>query len=366
MINERAQSLVFLSFIPSFRLRIFTEKKKAMILTQIEEIKSYLPTSVYDSSSELLSLTEDAEENYLVPILGRDLYNRVEEIYWEQMNSVGSVLPQDVCNEAVTPEIRLIRLCQMPVIYFALANSTGILSVSLNGGAGFSQVSTDGYEAADDKSISRFERDAFFKARRGIDRLLIFLEEDARSEQPLFGELWKQSDYFYRQGDLLFTTAVEMNRFLNIDGSREKFIALLPDIRYCQDTYLSPMIGEDLLDAFISSCTNASVIEDGNGVNSKVWRKTMDYLRMALAIYVENRRPEKQRRYSENEATLSLKRAADYIAKNQEAYGKYIKTSPLYKPIKETSGVGEGSERFDYTNPDNAIFVFGRGGINRH
>lgn len=335
-----------------------------MIITQLEEIRAYLPASVYDNPQGLLSLIEDAEENYLVPILGRSLYNSVEEIYNKQIDTIGSVLQQDVPSDKLTSEIRLIRLCQMPVIYFALANSTGILSVSLNGG-GFNQVSTEGYESADEKSISRFERDAFFKARRGIDRLLIFLEEDARKEKPEFSELWKLSNYFYLQGDLLFTTAIELNRFLNIDESREKFISLLPDIRYCQETYLSPVVGEDFLETLVESCTNPS-ISTGDGINQKVWRKTIDYLRMALAIYVENRRPEKQRRYSENEAILSLKRASDYIVQNEDAYGDYIKMSPLYKPGKATDVVTEEVELFDYTDPDNAIFVFGRGGINRH
>lgn len=336
-----------------------------MILTQIEEIKAYLPTSVYNDPSGLLSLTEDAEENYLVPILGRPLYNEVEKKYKRLISEFGSVLPQSISGDDLKLEVRLIRLCQMPVIYFALANSTGILSVSLNGGGGFNQVSTGGYESADDKSISRFERDAFFKARRGIDRLLIFLEEDARSEKPEFSALWKKSDYFYLQGDLLFTTAIEFNRFLNIDNNREKFIALLPDLRYCQDTYLAPVVGEEFLDTLVDFCTDSSILSDEK-LDSEVWRKAIDYLRMSLAIYVENRLPEKKRRYSENEAVLSLKRATEYLAKNQKAFGEYIKKSPIYKPEEEILPVGEEVPRFDYSNPDNAIFVFGRGCVNRH
>lgn len=337
-----------------------------MILTQIEEIRAYLPTSVYSDPTGLLSLTEDAEENYLVPILGRPLYNEVEKIYKRLISDFGSVLPQSVSGNDLKLEVRLIRLCQMPVIYFALANSAGILSVSLNGGGGFNQVSTGGYEPADDKSISRFERDAFFKARRGIDRLLIFLEEDARSEKPEFSGLWKESDYFYLQGDLLFTTAIEFNRFLNIDNSREKFIALLPDLRYCQDTYLAPVVGEEFLDTLVGFCTAPSIVSDEETMDPNVWRKAIDYLRMALAIYVENRLPEKKRRYSENEAVLSLKRATEYLSKNQGAFGEYIKKSPIYKPEEAILPVEEEVPRFDYSNPDNAIFVFGRGCVNRH
>lgn len=379
-----------------------------MLITQIEEIQAYLPTSVYNEPEGLLSLTEDAEENYLLPILGRDLYNKVEETYQSLSAEYGGVLPSQIAKSDVTPEVRLVRLCQMPVIYFALANSTGLLAVSLNGGGGFNQVGTEGYDPASDKNISRFERDAYFKARRGIDRLLVFLEEDARSESPAFAGLWKRSGYFYLHGDLLFSTALDMNRFLNIDASREKFISLLPDIRYCQDNYIAPEVGEELLDAFIASATDGTILSpsspddanppedpgteggsgqppvtepqpDGTGqggaVDPKVWRKAIDLLKMALAMFVENRRPEKQRRYSENEAMLSLRRAVNYIASHADSFGPYIKTSPLYREpdtsadVPSEGGVSSDSapSAFDYDDPGNAIYVFGRGSaLNRH
>ncbi len=375
-----------------------------MLITQIEEIQAYLPTSVYDNPTGLLSLTEDAEENYLLPILGRDLYNKVEENYQSLLTDHGGVLPAQIKKEDVTPEVRLIRLCQMPIIYFALANSTGLLSVSLNGGGGFNQVGTEGYDPASDKSISRFERDAYFKARRGIDRLLIFLEEDARSSSSVFSEWWKKSEYFYLHGDLLFSTALDMSRFLNIESSREKFISLLPDIRYCQDNYIAPEVGDDLLEAFIASATDGTILspvkpeepdtpeggegeqpegeepvrtdivgQDG-GVNPRTWRKAIDYLKMSLAMFVENRRPEKQRRYSENEAMLSLRRAVNYISSHAEDFGPYVKSSPFYQESDEESIASESQnantnnqEAFDYEDPDNAIYVFGRGSaLNRH
>lgn len=335
-----------------------------MLITQLEEIRAYLPTSADDSVDQLLLLTEDAEENYLVPILGRTLYNKVGEIYDRLITEHGSILPASIPKPNETPEIRFARLCQMPVIYFALANSTGLLSLSLNG-MGLHQASTSGYDPADKEVIARFERDAYFKARRGIDRLLIFLEEDARSETALFAESWKESSYFYQQGDLLLTTAIEMNRYLNIDSGREKFIAMLPDIRYCQDTYLAPAIGEELLDVLVRSCTDSSVLPEPEKY-ATVWRKTIEYLRMALSIYVETRRPEKQRRYGENESGMALARSKEYIAKHQDAFGEWIKESPLYTPPKQGGGVEALEPKYDFDDPTNAVNVLFRKGMNRH
>lgn len=342
-----------------------------MIVTNAEEIRAYVPTSVYSGDQSLLTIMEDTEENILVPILGRKLYDKVCDDYAQAIKEYGGVTSVYVDKENITPEIRLIRACQLPVVYLSLANSTGILTVSLNDGGGLNQVYTDGYDKADEKSVNRFERDAYFKGRRGVDRLLIFLEEDACSEEPVFADLWRESRYFYLQGDLLFTTAIEFNRFLDIGESREKFISMLPDIRYCQNAYIAPEIGEGLTDALVKWCTRSLESdlftgEDKDDITA-VWQKAVDKLRMTLALYVESRRPEKQRKYSENDAAYSMTQARKYIATNQDSFGDFIKGSPLYvPPVAEDKGTEEKPSIFDYDNPDNAIFVFRPQAYNRH
>lgn len=344
-----------------------------MIVTSTEELSAYLPSSLYDRIESLLTLTEETEENILVPILGRSLYETVCEKYQKLKDANGGVTSVFIEGKDVTPDVRLVRLCQSPVVYMTLARSTGILSVSLNEGGGMNQLTTAGFDRPDKDSVNRFERDAFFKGRRGIDRLLLFLEEDAQSDKPLFAEEWRKSRYFYKQGDLLFTTAIEMNRFLDIDESREKFISMLPDIRYCQSVYIAPSIGDDLLQALVDWCTGkhpgGAVPLQDTSADYAVWRKAVDRLRMALALYVEARRPEKQRRYSENEASLSLHQAREYIMQHQDAFGDAIKTSPLYTPPsdpKPDTAVQQDYEPFDDTNPNNAIMVFRPTFPNRH
>lgn len=347
-----------------------------MIVTNADEIRAYLPTSVYSGDDSLLTLMEETEDSVLVPILGEKLHEKVCEDYESAMEEYGGVAPQFIGKDNLTPEIRLIRHCQLPVIYLTLANSTGILSVNLNEGGGMNQSYTEMFDKADKDAVGRFERDAWFKGHRGIDRLLLFLEKDARSAEPKFADLWKESRYFYLQGDLLFTTAECMNRYLDIGGSREKFITLLPDIRYCQNMYIVPEIGEELTEAIVEWCTGKvklSSPEEPAGNPERVadiWRKAADGLRMALALYVESRRPEKQRKYSENEAMLSLVRARKFIAASQDAFLPYIETSPVYvPPAGEAGDSGSGSgnpELFDYDSPDNSIFVFRPTAYNRH
>lgn len=295
-----------------------------MLLTTKQEISIFLPTSVQESAQSILTLAADAEETYLLPVLGRPLFNEVNKLYQEVSLNEDWYLPQ---NQKETPaKNQLIRICQEVVVYMTLANNAGLFSVSLND-AGLNTPSAQGYEEADEKRIDRFVKDAWKKGQRAVDRLLLFLEEDAQNKSPNFAEMWKKSKYFFRNNDTLFSTAVEFDRYVSIDESREWFVKLLPDIRFCQDTYLCPQLGYGLIEALVKSLTTPEELEEKD---ARVWRIAIQKLRQALALYAENRNEKLRRKTSRAEADLSLERAKDYIRNNQSAFGDAMNDSPLY------------------------------------
>lgn len=368
-----------------------------MFITNIEEIKAYLPTTVWQKPEGLLSLLDDTEETYLVPLLGRPLFNYLQ-LEYKRLTTIGAVLPKEEEEDfggfggteesggaadsgALTSKeqetVRILRICQAIDIYMTLANNSGILNVSINAGGGMNSVATDGYDHADKDAVNRFEKDAYMKAHRAIDRLLVALEEDAGEEDtgqeraPYFSDLWKQSRYFYRQHDTLFTTAAEFNRYVNVDRSREVFITLQADIRYCQDTYLCPEVGTELVGTLVASLTDPSLLP-AEKKDLRVWQNTIARLRTALALYTEARNEKLARKQSRNEADLSLARAKAYISGHQESFGEYILDSLLYTPPASSGGdVPEGgaddglsqsgvSDRkgYDPDDPNNAILTF--------
>ena len=323
-----------MSFISPTLFRTFeiTKTNRLMIFTERREIEVFLPTSVLESSQSILTLAEDSEETYLLPVLGRPLFNHVDELYQEVSLNDDWYLPKN--GEKADPGERLIRICQEVVLYMTLANNAGLFSVSLND-AGLNTPSSQGYEEADEKRIDRFVKDSFKKGHRAIDRLLLFLEEDATSNKPKFAELWKKSKYFYRNHDTLFTTAVEFDRYVSIDESREWFVKLLPDIRFCQDTYLCPQLGYGLIEALIGFCTGERK-DTLEAKDAKVWDIAVNKLKQALALYAENRNEKLRRKTSRGEADLSLERAKEYIRNHQSAFGMAMEDSPLYN--KELMG----------------------------
>lgn len=348
-----------------------------MLLTLNEEITSYLPTSKWKDADALLPSIEEEEQNTLVPILGEPLYEYLCEKYDELVLEYGGITADKFPVEKVDDTVRLLRICQKVSLYLALANNSGLMTVSFNPGGGLNRVSSEYYDVADKESINRFERDAWKKAHRNIDALLTLLERDARKEEPLFSEMWKESRYFYLQSKLLLTTATQMQDYLDIKGSREKYIELLPDIKYCQAVYLTPQVGEELMKAFIRTSTESGVIPLLTAENDETlsegellaknaeiqadWAEALDRLRSALANYTEHRNVKMRRPDSLSEGDMCIARAVQYLSEHQESFLPYVKSSPFYKEPEPASASKQENvaeeELFNPDDPDNKLTV---------
>ena len=60
--------------------------------------------------------------------------------------------------------------------------------------------------------------------------------------------LWQESKYYYLHHDLLFPTCSVLEQYLSVHDNRDKFIRLLPDLRYIQDEYIADVFGDELID----------------------------------------------------------------------------------------------------------------------
>lgn len=375
-----------------------------MFITTQNEIISLMPTARWDRPSQLFGYLEEEESVALVPLLGNTLYQhllseydrlkeeyvditattvrptgkakqdamlahadvteRLEQIqagryrdtYMGTVDGDTEVLPDELST------IRLIRICQQIEFYKMLSHKAGLLTVSFNEGGGMNMISADGYEPADEKRMERVVKDAYMSAGRAIDSLLLFLEADAK-DKKLFTEKWQEADAFYLHKDLLFQTARVLNEYLDIKGERMAYVALVRDIRFCQNTYLKPRIGAKLLKAVIqiangefnagvpaddssdssegSSSDSSSDSSDNDTIDYGVYEELTSLLRTALAFYVESRRtelaPVKEklaRRDSMTDAQQAMAAACDYIEENLDALGEPAIDTPIYNMVQ--------------------------------
>lgn len=385
-----------------------------MLITTQNEIVSLMPTARWDRPEQLLGYLEEEERVALEPLLGTRLYQHLCEEYERLRDKYVDITSTTVkqtgkakdypgvayadvterldciqkgCTQApcwddeveyseVSPEdmqtIRLLRICQQIEFYKMLSHKAGLLTVSFNEGGGMNLVSADGYEPADDKRMDRVVKDAYMSAGRAVDSLLLFLEADAKGAKQ-FTEKWKDASAFYLHKDLLFQTARVLNEYLDIKGERMAYVALVRDIRFCQNTYLKPRVGGKLLKEVVEWANNGAmqVVEDetdGNNENDEngvrgennennendgmnesnedegreeAMEELLGMLRTALAFYVESRRtelaPVKEklaRRDSMTDAQQAMAMACQWIEDNLDALGDAAVDTPIYNAVR--------------------------------
>ena len=271
-----------------------------MLITTTNEIQSMMPAARWDRPQQLFGYLEEEESVALMPLLGPSLYSHLLSEYDRLHGEYGDITATTVrptgkakedarlahaditerleqiregkYRETFTapepgvkevPEedmqtIRLIRICQQIEFYRMISHKAGMLTVSFNEGGGMNVVTADGYDPAEEKRLDRVVKDAFMSAGRSTDSLLLFLEADAKGAK-LFTERWQEADAFWLHRDLLFQTAKTMNEYLDINGERMAYVALVRDIRFCQNTYLKPRIGAKLLKAVIAYANDGSL-----------------------------------------------------------------------------------------------------------
>lgn len=255
-----------------------------MIISTTKELRLHIPSNAIDEISSLQGILDNSEKDFLRDKLGDSLYNRLCEYYQ-------TISPDDfylsVCNgeHIHQPWQQLLLMAQRVVTYDAMARFAYPQALSING-TGINVASSEDYGAASkdliDKGVQGYKREAMVS----LNQMLVMLEgwaKDCVKKQvsdvqetaesvpntdnsvPKTGEsvqtteikeitnLWKESTYYYLHHDLLIATCAELQQYLDIYESREKFIRLLPDLHFIQDEYISEAIGEPMVQQLLIS-----------------------------------------------------------------------------------------------------------------
>ena len=349
-----------------------------MILSTTKELRLHIPSNAIDEISSLQGILDNSEKDFLRDKLGDSLYNRLCE-YYQTISPDDFFMAVSNGEHSQQPWMQLLLMAQRMVTYDAMSRFAYTQTLSING-AGINMASSDDYGTASkdllDKSVQGYKREAMVS----LNQMLVMLEGWARkmetpapidntdTTEPLPTEpegepsptepedeqhksieeisvLWQESQYYYLHHDLLIATCADLQQYLDIYESREKFIRLLPDLHFIQDEYISEAIGEDTVQHLLHTT-------DPND------RPLLRKVRRLMVAHLEERTTiltiDKARRSAAHNEAIALRTSVLRLMEMRKAVDAANNT-PTDKPSTNTTdSTGKGYEN---NQPDSKIFV---------
>lgn len=346
-----------------------------MILSTTKELRLHIPSNAIDEISSLQGILDNSEKDFLRDKLGDSLYNRLCEYYQ-------TVSPDDfymaVSNGEHTqqPWMQLLLMAQRMVTYDAMSRFVYTQALSING-TGINVASSDDYGTASkdllDKGVQGYKREAMVS----LNQMLVMLEGWAKDcvkkqasdvqktaesvpntdisvpktdESVQTGEieeivkLWQESQYYYLHHDLLIATCADLQHYLDIYESREKFIRLLPDLHFIQDEYISEAIGEPMVQHLLTTTDPAD-----KPLLRKVRRLMVAHLEERTTILTID----KARRAAAHNEAIALRTSVLRLMEMRKAVDAANATPD--KP--STSTTDSTSKGYENNQPNSKIFV---------
>lgn len=262
-----------------------------MILSTNQELRLILPSNAVDEIANLRGVLDNSEKDFLQDKLGKPLYTRLCE-YYTTLGGDGFYQQMTDGSYAKKPWSVLLNLAQRMVVNDAMSRYAYQQILSVNG-AGVNIASSTDYDPATEKLLDKGVAGYKKEAMVSLNNLLILLENWAvsintpaeaaatkdgststdvpkgESTEVPNGEstevpndesteahtaieeivlLWQESKYYYLHHDLLIPTCSTLQQYLDVYDNRDKFIRLLPDLRYVQDEYIADVFGDELID----------------------------------------------------------------------------------------------------------------------
>jgi hypothetical protein len=258
-----------------------------------------LPIGVGNDFNRLKPHIANAENRFIKPILGLDMYNALVTLYGTDESQVPST------DEILRRE--LLEKVQFAIIHLAFHVGFDFLNVSVTD-AGFQRIETErtkGLYKYQEDAIKEFFAETGFNA---LDDILVFLEKNIDSFQEFL-----TSDNFNKliASFLPNVQSIEDIPF-NIHRSHLIFLALQPSIAYIEDTAIRTTLGETIY-AQVKTEMVKEQIEAKYTLLLDHVRKPMIYLASAMLM-------------EETGATLGNKGL--YFAKNEDQQRAKVVKAP--------------------------------------
>lgn len=347
-----------------------------MLLSTNQELRLHVPSNAFDDVSLLQGILDNSEKDFLRDKLGTPLYNRLCEYYKLNIDADDFYLAVTNGTYAQHPWQELLLNAQRMVANDTLSRYAYQQLISANG-AGMNMASSQDYAVASDKMLDKGVQGFKKEAMVSLNNLLLLLEGWAMLTQPMLIDesttdttteqpptepqptapteeeriaeieeivkLWKQSEYYYLHHDLLLPTCAVLQQYIDIYNNRDKFIRLIPDLRFIQEEYIEDVFGA----AFIAEMLQAT---DTDRLLKKARRLMVAYLIERTSVLTFD----KLTRQQAHDDAVSIRDSILKTLADRKAAEQPKPTTPTETPNTTPSDSGKG---FENNQPGTRIFV---------
>lgn len=347
-----------------------------MLLSTNQELRLHVPSNAFDDVSLLQGILDNSEKDFLRDKLGTSLYNRLCEYYKLNIDAEDFYLAVTNGTYAQHPWQELLLNAQRMVANDTLSRYAYQQLISANG-AGVNMAASQDYAVASDKMLDKGVQGFKKEAMVSLNNLLLLLEGWAKITQPMpidepetdttteqtptepqptapteedrmeemaeIVNLWQQSEYYYLHHDLLLPTCAVLQQYIDIYNNRDKFIRLIPDLRFIQEEYIEDVFGAD----FIAEMLQAA---DTDRLLKKSRRLMVAYLIERTSVLTFD----KLTRQQAHDDAVSIRDSILKTLADREAAEQPKPTTPTETPNTTPTDSGKG---FENNQPGTRIFV---------
>lgn len=370
-----------------------------MLLSTNQELRLHVPSNAFDDVSLLQGILDNSEKDFLRDKLGTPLYNRLCEYYKLNIDTNDFYLSVTNGTYAQHPWQELLLNAQRMVANDTLSRYAYQQLISANG-AGMNMASSQDFAVATEKALDKGVQGYKTEAMVSLNNLLLLLEGWAKLTHPMpisvpidgdsvqntdenvpktnnsvqntdenvptteqtptddptapseeermaeieeIVKLWQQSEYYYLHHDLLIPTCATLKQHLDTFTNRDKFIRLIPDLRFIQNEYIEEVFGED----FIAEMLQAPE-------KNRLLRKTRDLIVAYLVERTSVLTFDKRARQQAHDDAVSLRDSILKTLADRKAAEQPKPTTPTETPNTTQSDSGKG---FENNQPGTRIFV---------
>ena len=198
---------------------------------KMEEIRKYITLSQSANFDSIVPHIKNAESDYLIPLIGTDMYNYIHAIYQYTINHE---FDGSACDEKTE---LLIEIIQSALVHLAFWIGYDVLNAHITDG-GFKRIESDtvkGLYKYQEDNLKNYLKSCGFNQ---LDHLLGYLEANIEDFED-----YKNSENYTQFKSMLVQTTDQFNETVFINKSRLTFLRVKAHMKIIEETEIKGLLG---------------------------------------------------------------------------------------------------------------------------